>query len=137
MRGFKRWMRAQGFEYSDALELVDSPGEGISVRALRDLQEGDAVATIPKRACLTIKNSGARRMIAEAGLDGHLGLSLAVMYERSLGIASPWHGYLQILPEKECAPLVWSGEEIDALLVGTELHKVMMMMMMISVYHLF
>lgn len=63
-------------------------------------------------------------MIEEAELDGSLGLCVAVMYERSLGSDSTWDGYLQVLPERESVPLVWSLEEADSLLSGTELDKV-------------
>ncbi|ONK55008.1 uncharacterized protein A4U43_UnF8680 [Asparagus officinalis] len=63
-------------------------------------------------------------MIEEAELEGSLGLCVAVMYERSLGSDSPWDGYLQVLPERESVPLVWSLEEADSLLSGTELDKV-------------
>lgn len=124
LRAFKRWMKSHGIVYSDALEFVDSTDDGISVRALCDLKEGDLVATIPKISCLTIRTSGISSLIEDAGLGGFLGLAMALMYERSLGAASPWEGYLQLLPEKECIPLVWSLEEADKLLVGTELHKV-------------
>ncbi|XP_020701364.1 N-lysine methyltransferase setd6 isoform X2 [Dendrobium catenatum] len=124
LRAFKRWMKSQGFVYSDALEFVDSIDSGISVRALCDLKEGDLVATIPKSSCLTIRTSGISSVIEDAGLGGFLGLAMALMYERSLGAASPWEGYLQLLPERECVPLVWSLEEVDTLLVGTELHKI-------------
>ncbi|KAG1328175.1 N-lysine methyltransferase setd6 [Cocos nucifera] len=117
-------MRSQGIDWSDALELVDSAVEGVSVRAICDLREGDLVATIPKLACLTIRTSRARDMIEGVGLVGCLGLAVALMYERSLGPESPWHGYLQLLPERECVPLVWSLEEVDSLLAGTELHKI-------------
>ncbi|XVF58909.1 hypothetical protein PTKIN_Ptkin07bG0103800 [Pterospermum kingtungense] len=123
LRAFKRWMKSQGIECSDTLEFTDCPEQGISVRALCDLKEGDVVATIPKAACLTIKTSGARQIIESAGLDGALGLSLALMYEKSLGHDSPWAGYLQLLPPQECLPLVWTLEELDSLLCGTELHK--------------
>ncbi|XP_074576984.1 uncharacterized protein LOC141833437 isoform X1 [Curcuma longa] len=125
IRAFKRWMKSHGLVCSDALEIVDDGcfGEGISVRAVCDLKEGDLVATIPKSACLTIQTSGAREMIESADLAGTLGLAVAVMYERSLGPASPWHGYLQLLPDRECVPLVWSLQEVDAFLSGTELHK--------------
>ncbi|XP_073000422.1 uncharacterized protein [Typha latifolia] len=124
LRAFKRWMRSHGIECSDALELVETAAtNGICVRALCDLREGDLVATIPKNACLTIRTSGARAMIEEAGLSGFLGLAVAVMFERSLGPRSPWDAYLQLLPERECVPLVWSAEEVDALLGGTELEK--------------
>ncbi|RWW50181.1 hypothetical protein BHE74_00043584 [Ensete ventricosum] len=118
-------MRSHGIDCSDALELDDAGSEsggGISVRAVCDLTEGDLVATIPKSACLTIRTSGARDMIESAGLAGYLGLVVALMFERSRGPASPWQGYLQLLPERECVPLVWSLQEVDTFLSGTELH---------------
>ncbi|XP_020575751.1 ribosomal lysine N-methyltransferase 3 isoform X2 [Phalaenopsis equestris] len=117
-------MKSHGIAYSDALEFVDSMDDGISVRALCDLKEGDLVASIPKISCLTIRTSGISSLLEECGLCGFLGLSIALMYEKSLGSASPWEGYLQLLPERECIPLVWSLEEVDKLLVGTELHKI-------------
>ncbi|KAL5755381.1 hypothetical protein ACOSP7_023601 [Xanthoceras sorbifolium] len=123
VRAFKRWMKSQGIEYSDALHFKDDPEQGISVIALCDLKEGDVVATIPKNACLTVKTSGARDIIESAGLCGYLGLSVALMYERSLGHHSPWSGYLQLLPHHESLPFLWSVDEVDSLLSGTELHK--------------
>lgn len=116
-------MKSQGFEWSDALEFVDTPEEGIAVRALCQLKEGDVVAKMPKETCLTIKTSGARDIIEEAGFEGHLGLAVAIMYERSLGGDSPWAGYLQLLPHQECLPLVWTLHEVNELLCGTELHQ--------------
>uniref|UniRef100_A0A1J3I3L7 N-lysine methyltransferase n=1 Tax=Noccaea caerulescens TaxID=107243 RepID=A0A1J3I3L7_NOCCA len=124
LRAFKRWMKANGVDCSEALNLVDDHSDGVSVRAFVDLKEGDVVANISKTACLTIKTSGAREMIESADLDGSLGLSVALMYERSLGEESPWSGYLQILPFQEDLPLVWSIDDFDSLLSGTELHKV-------------
>lgn len=124
VRAFKRWMRSQGLEYSDALDFKDDPEQGISVIALGDLKEGDLVATIPKSACLSVKTSGASNIIESTGLGGSLGLAFALMYEKSLGEDSPWAGYLQLLPHQECVPCVWSLEEVDSLLSGTELHEV-------------
>lgn len=133
MRAFKRWMKSQGIDCSDALELVltnhaSSPSPSspfsVSVTALCDLQEGDIVARIPKESCLTIKTSRARHVIEATGLDGFLGLAVAVMYERSLGPLSNWFDYLQLMPFSEPIPLLWSDHEIDSLLVGTELYKV-------------
>ncbi|XP_030551347.1 ribosomal lysine N-methyltransferase 3 [Rhodamnia argentea] len=123
LRAFKRWMKSQSIDCSDALRFTDDPSLGIAVMALCDLKEGDLVATIPKAACLTIKTSGASSLIEAAGLDGSLGLSVALMYEKSLGETSHWAGYLQLLPDKQCLPLVWSLDEVDRLLPGTELHK--------------
>ncbi|KAA8531278.1 hypothetical protein F0562_005987 [Nyssa sinensis] len=124
MRAFKRWMTSQGIECSNALDLIDDEEEGISVRAMCDLHESDLVAVIPKQSCLTIKTSGARHVIEAAGLEGYLGLSAALMYEKSLGQHSAWFGYLQLLPERECIPLVWTLDQVDSLLSGTELHKI-------------
>lgn len=124
VRAFKRWMKWQGIECSDALQLCDCPSTGLSVRALCDLREGDMVARIPKLTCLTIKTSAARDLVEAAGLDGYLGLSVALMFERGLGETSAWAPYLHHLPYQECLPLVWTSEEIDTLLSGTEIHKV-------------
>jgi SET domain-containing protein 6 len=118
-------MRSQGIEYSDALGFTDSPdGEGIAVRALCDLKVGDMVARIPKVACLTMRTSGASDLIEAAGLGGSLGLAAVLMYEKSLGEDSPWAGYLQLLPPQECLPLLWTLDDLDSLLRGTELYKV-------------
>ncbi|KAL5539188.1 hypothetical protein UlMin_044345 [Ulmus minor] len=121
LRSFKRWMRSQGIDCSDALLLCSSPGEGYSVRAVFPLAQSDVVATIPKAACLTILTSSACRLIQSAALDGWLGLAVALMYERSLGDRSPWAAYLGLLPQRECLPLVWTPHEVDSLLRGTEL----------------
>ncbi|KAL8167929.1 hypothetical protein V2J09_009428 [Rumex salicifolius] len=123
LRAFKRWMAANGIVCSDALELVDDGGAGIFVRSRSDLKEGDLVATIPKQACLTVKTSGACDLIESAELDGSLALSVALMYERSLGSISPWAAYLQLLPYSEPLPLLWTLDELDSLLFATELHK--------------
>ncbi|KAM7259488.1 hypothetical protein ACFE04_015229 [Oxalis oulophora] len=123
LRAFKRWMKSQHIDYSPNLDLINIPDQGIAVKALTDLKVGDVVATIPKNACLTIKTSSACNIIESAQLDGYLGLSVALMYERSLATLSPWAGYLQLLPERECLPMVWTLDQVDHFLRGTELHK--------------
>ncbi|XP_062113846.1 ribosomal lysine N-methyltransferase 3-like [Humulus lupulus] len=120
---FKRWMKSQGIDCSDALQICDCPIQGISVTALRDISEGDVVATIPKLACLTVQTTGARDLIEASYLDGNLALSVAIMYERSLGQRSPWAPYLNVLPYQECLPFVWTPQEVKTLLCGTELRK--------------
>lgn len=116
-------MSSNGIQYSDALEFLDTENAGICVKTKCDLKEGDLIATIPKNACLTVRTSGASSVIEAAGLDGCLALCVAVMYERSLGLKSPWAGYLQLLPKFEPLPLVWSLDDVDRLLCGSELHK--------------
>eukprot|EP00897_Mesotaenium_endlicherianum_P003762 jgi/Mesen1/3413/ME000192S02578 len=126
MRAFLRWMHDAGIRYSDAVDFTKGGPASVrdwGVRALSDLSVGDLIATIPKRACVTLRTTEAADVLEEAGLAGHLGLAVAVMYERSLGERSRWFGYLQQIPVREDLPLVWSQEEVDLLLVGTELHQ--------------
>ncbi|XP_060960374.1 uncharacterized protein LOC133031093 isoform X2 [Cannabis sativa] len=126
VRSFKRWLKSKGINFNDALQICDCPLQGISVRTLCDLTVGDVVATIPKLACLTVRTSGARDLIEAYSLnDGDtLGLAVAIMYERSLGHSSPWAPYFSVTPyQEESLPLVWTPEEVDRLLCGTQIHK--------------
>ncbi|KAI3798066.1 hypothetical protein L1987_33334 [Smallanthus sonchifolius] len=118
-------MKRQSIEYSEALDLlIQQQDQQVWVKALCDIHEGDLIATIPKNSCLTVKSSGACRLIEYFCPEGYMALSVALMYEKSLGQQSPWFGYLQLLPDRNPdVPLLWSVEEIDELLIGTELHK--------------
>uniref|UniRef100_A0ACD5VXI9 Uncharacterized protein n=1 Tax=Avena sativa TaxID=4498 RepID=A0ACD5VXI9_AVESA len=120
---FQRWMRKHGVVCSDALCLDASEAGGVYVRAVAALREGDVVATIPRRACLTPRTSGAAAAIEAAQLGGTLALAVAVMYERARGATSPWKYYLRLIPDREPVPLVWPRDEADRLLAGTELDK--------------
>ncbi|KAL2941332.1 Ribosomal lysine N-methyltransferase 3 [Bienertia sinuspersici] len=88
-------MFSHSIQFSDALQFLDTLNSGICVKSKTQLKEGDLIATIPKTACLTTRTSGASQIIEAADLDGFLGLAVAIMYERSLGLKSPWYGYLQ------------------------------------------
>ncbi|XP_048565586.1 N-lysine methyltransferase SETD6 isoform X2 [Triticum urartu] len=123
LRAFESWMREHGVVCSDALRLDASEAGGVYVRALAALREGDVVATIPRRACLTQRTSGAAAAIKDAQLGGTLALAVAVMYERARGADSPWHDYLRLIPDCEPVPLVWPEDEAARLLAGTELDK--------------
>ncbi|KAJ0467586.1 putative [Ribulose-bisphosphate carboxylase]-lysine N-methyltransferase [Helianthus annuus] len=123
MRAFKRWMNHHSIHYSDAIDILIHQHQ-VYVQALYNIHEGDLIATIPKQSCLTVKSSGACDLIEGFGLEGYMALSVALMYEKSLGQLSPWFGYLQLLPDSNPdVPLLWSVDEIDDLLLGTELHK--------------
>ncbi|PUZ53682.1 hypothetical protein GQ55_5G070400 [Panicum hallii var. hallii] len=124
LRAFKRWMRAHGVVCSDALRLDATDPLGVHVCAVAPLREGDLVATIPRGACLTPRTTGAAGAIEAAELGGCLALAVAVMYERARGAESPWDTYLQLLPARESVPLVWSADEAERLLAGTELDKI-------------
>ncbi|XP_020146428.1 fructose-bisphosphate aldolase-lysine N-methyltransferase, chloroplastic isoform X1 [Aegilops tauschii subsp. strangulata] len=123
LRAFESWMRKHGVVCSDVLRLDASEAGGVNVRALAALREGDVVATIPRRACVTPRTSGAAAAIKDAQLGGTLALAVAVMYERAWGAESPWYDYLRLIPDCEPVLLVWSEDEVARLLAGTELDK--------------
>lgn len=138
MRAFKRWMKTQSIEYTNSLQFIIEQDQQVCVKTLSDLHRGDVIATIPKQSCLTVKSSGAYRFIEDFCLEGYMALSVALMYEKSLGQHSPWFGYLHQLPDRNPdVPLLWSIDEIDRLLVGTELHKVRGFLLLIAVNFLF
>lgn len=60
-------------------------------------------------------------MLEEADLDGMLALTLAYMYERSLGKDSPWYEFLQTIDQvsESTIPRFWTLEEQEWL-VGSE-----------------
>ncbi|MCO5560671.1 hypothetical protein L7F22_014288 [Adiantum nelumboides] len=132
LRRFLRWMESQDIQISDGLEIVEGASNGIAcnefgVRAAYDFQEGDTIAFIPKDACLTLRTTGAAHALDNAQLGGGLGLVIALMYECSHAEASPWFPYVNLLPLRQAAlPIVWEFDEINALLLGTELHTVVM-----------
>ena len=85
MRAFKRRMKLNDINYNDALQFNQPHENGAFSKILSDLHIGDLVATIPKQSCLTMKTSGARHVFEDSGVDGYFGLSIALMYEKSLG----------------------------------------------------
>nr|GEW16587.1 ribosomal lysine N-methyltransferase 3 [Tanacetum cinerariifolium] len=126
LRAFKRWMKQNSIHHTNTLQFLTNPTDNqLSVTTLTDLKTGDIIATIPKQSCLTVKSSlDICGFIEEFDLEGYLALAVAIMYEKSIGESSKWFGYLQIMPNANFdVPLLWSVDQVDELLVGTELHK--------------
>lgn len=67
------------------------------------------------------QSSGISNLLEEADLDGMLALTLAYMYERSLGKNSPWFEFLETIDEVSEAtiPRFWTIQEQEWL-VGSE-----------------
>ncbi|KAL3680486.1 hypothetical protein R1sor_023442 [Riccia sorocarpa] len=125
-RTFLRWMQDNGIAYSDelAFELGGSGSVAdIGVKALVEMKEGDLIAGIPKQACLTPLTTAASAELEEAEFGGGLALTVALMFEKSLQGRSRWYGYLQLLPDFQRLPYLWTSDEIEELLCGTELHQ--------------
>ncbi|KAH6563191.1 hypothetical protein BASA50_003888 [Batrachochytrium salamandrivorans] len=97
---------------------------GFSVVAKNVLDVNSILCSIPKEAILSVKNCGIADILEEQELQGALGLTVALMFERSIGTASPWFGYLQSLPQREGIPLFWSQKQI-AELKGTAMEALL------------
>eukprot|EP00435_Cladocopium_sp_Y103_P071457 s34_g37.t1 len=92
LRNYERQLRQHPGTVLDALAAnVDAVG-GRGVFAQRDFQEGELVLRIPGELCLQTRLTAS---------DGHTAAKLAqkLLEERQRGTSSPFHRYLQLLPE--------------------------------------
>ncbi|KAJ1341038.1 hypothetical protein BSLG_004508 [Batrachochytrium salamandrivorans] len=98
---------------------------GFSVVAKNVLDVNSILCSIPKEAILSVSwFTLCLPTLEEQELQGALGLTVALMFERSIGTASPWFGYLQSLPQREGIPLFWSQKQI-AELKGTAMEALL------------
>jgi len=116
----RNWMRANRIRWDEEAIEIRSSVEGLSgmamgVFASRDISAGEILCTIPKETCLTVKTSSISEILQGEGLDGQLGLIVAVLHEWSLGASSKWHEYLAALPSREYLPFFWRGDELKLL----------------------
>ncbi|KFM23719.1 Ribosomal N-lysine methyltransferase 3 [Auxenochlorella protothecoides] len=121
--GLTAWLDREGVWWDDeAMQIKESKspnGSSLSIHSRRPLPAGHHLCTIPKDACLSVRNASCSDIIMEENMCSGLGLVMAVMHERLLGPKSR-HGYFCSLPEREYLPVFWGPEEL-ALLQGTEL----------------
>ncbi|KAJ2330503.1 hypothetical protein GGI00_003674, partial [Coemansia sp. RSA 2681] len=83
---------------------------GFGVVSLRKLESEEPLVVIPKSAVISAATSALANIFIDAGIGGNLALCIAVMYEKSLSVDSPWYGYLQSLPECADLPLLWDAQ---------------------------
>eukprot|EP00775_Hariotina_reticulata_P007777 gene7777-7975_t len=107
-------------EVDDFLEGLITFTEPAGVFAVNDIEENQLLCMIPRKAILSRRTTQLADLLEEERLGGGLALTIAVMYESSLGCDSQWAGYFQSLPQREYLPMFWSDPELQ-LLVGTAL----------------
>jgi len=122
LEAFERWMQANDVWMDPRLgfKQLQREGRGNGVVAQADLAQGTVVSRIPKKAVLSWRNSHCSAAIEAFKLRGGLAVVAALMYEWVQGEASPWFGYLAVLPPRENIPLFWTQDQ-QSLLGGTDL----------------
>ena len=86
----QQWLASVGITLqADAIRIRTTDG-GLGVFAIRDLQAGELLCTIPKAAVLSVKSSGIANVLEEHSIRGGLGLIIGILYELSLNTASRW-----------------------------------------------
>ena len=95
LRTLLSWFKEHQVAFDpDLIELKDDSflysGEGLGVFARQDLEVNSILATVPKRAVLSVRNTSLADFLTENQIGGGLGLVFAVMHETGLGDASPW-----------------------------------------------
>ncbi|CAK9009159.1 ABC transporter F family member 5 [Durusdinium trenchii] len=120
----KVWLAENGVSWDEkAIELTTASGDvplvgGMGVRSSRPLRAGEVLATIPKSAVLSIRNTQLAPQLSDLDLD--VALRCAICAERALGEKSQWHGYFRsLLRSNEPLPYLWSCPERQ-LLLGTD-----------------
>lgn len=115
-----KWFTANGIEWDKSLLLItrNSPvSAGLGIVAKESVRDtGLNLVKIPRECILSPKNCGIADLIEEQELAGVLALTLALMFEMSLGVDSPWYGYLQSLPSPmEPIAAFWTQEQLEGL----------------------
>jgi SET domain-containing protein 6 len=88
-------MRGAGITWAkDAIRLRSDfaycTGLSLGIAAVRDVGEGEVLATIPKAAVISIVTSSIADILEAEGLKGGLGATVALLHELSLEEESKW-----------------------------------------------
>ena len=84
------WLANVGITLQAGAIRIRTTDGGLGVFAIRDVQEGELLCTIPKAAVLSVRTSRIANVLEEHGIRGGLGLIIGILYELSLNTASRW-----------------------------------------------
>lgn len=79
-----------GIEMQTDLIRLGATNGGLGVFAVRDVQKGQVLCTIPKSAVLSIRNSKVADLLEEQRIRGGLGLIITILYEISVQDSRWW-----------------------------------------------
>lgn len=113
-----------------ALTFAPIDNLGWGAFALRDLQEGHTLFSLPPELTLSTRTSSLPSLIGEKDWKGHglhigwAGLILCLMWEAAQGESSKWSTYLASLPITFDTPMFWSSEDLEQLKSTAILDKI-------------
>ncbi|KAI0272250.1 hypothetical protein BGY98DRAFT_1001427 [Russula aff. rugulosa BPL654] len=116
------WFTAHNGTFDrSALTFAQTDTLGRGAFALRDLQQGHTLFTLPRHLTLSTRTSALPSLIGEADWKKHglhigwAGLILCLMWEAAQGSSSKWSTYLASLPIAFDTPMFWSSEDLEQL----------------------
>lgn len=127
---FMAWLSSQdGVEISPKIGLHDfsASGSGRGLIASTPIAADEVLFSIPRRLALSWKTSSLQSALATEITDDWSEwdrLTLALLYENSRGLNSPWKCYFDVLPHTFNTPMFWSTEELRELEGSTLVSKI-------------
>jgi hypothetical protein len=117
---FIKYLVDNRIQLSKSVEIRPSGLGGVGVFALTDLPADTVLLQVPKTEVLSPSTCGIANLLEIAGLDGMIGLTVAYIFEKCQGKASPWFEYLETIEKTDQLPRFWSDQE-KARFTGTEI----------------
>ncbi|KAF9419076.1 hypothetical protein BGZ94_009521 [Podila epigama] len=97
LTNFLAWAEENGIKWDKNAIEVREGKRGLGVYAKKNLEAGYEAIQVPKSVVLSAVSTGIANLIEDEEIEGYVGLTLAAMYEMSLGDESLWSGYLALL----------------------------------------
>lgn len=120
---FTSWIQANGVKVPKA--RIHNFGDGIrGVVATKPIERGETIVSVPFEMLITVALVQASPLgpaleehsdaVSRASMNGNAAtIALYLMYQRSLGNASHWFQYLELLPKNFTTPLFWEDSELE------------------------
>lgn len=115
-----KYMVDNEINLSKSIEIRSSDLGGVGVFAKIDIPPDTLLLQVPKSEVLSPSTCGIANLLHSAQLDGMIGLTVAYIFEKCQGKASPWFEYLETIHSSESLPRFWSNKE-KSQFSGTEI----------------
>jgi len=119
VKPFTKWIEDLG-GVVNGVEVTELPGQGLGLRATKDLKEGDEVMSIPVKAMMSVETAKASSIGSLIDRDpllqtmSNVVLAVHLLIERN-SPASIWEPYINILPHTYSTVLYFTPSQLAAL----------------------